>query len=63
MRNEEIDLIKIRACIFTYDQKKRAMHEGAGMDIYGVVCSCGCVAGAFVRVVFRFDGNGPVFWS
>ena len=38
-------------------------NAGAGMNIYGFVCSCGCVAGAFVRVVFRFDGNGPVFRS
>ena len=38
-------------------------NAGAGMDIYGFVCSFGCVAGAFVRGVFRFDGKGPVFRS
>ena len=38
-------------------------NAGAGMDIDGFVCSCGCVAGAFVRGVFRFDGKGPVVRS
>ena len=40
LRNEEIDLIKIRACIFTYDQKKRAMHEFMNSEFLGRISRC-----------------------
>ena len=36
---------------------------GAGMDINGFVCSCGCVVGAFVRVVSGSTATEPMIRS
>ena len=36
---------------------------GAGIDIYGFVCSCGCVVGAFVRVVLGSTATEPMIRS
>ena len=36
---------------------------GAEIDLYGFVCSRGCVVGAFVRVVLGSTATGQVFRS
>ena len=36
---------------------------GGGIDIYGFVCSCGCVDGAFVRVVSGSTATEPMIRS
>ena len=33
---------------------------GMGINIYGFVCSCGCVVGAFVRVVLGSTATRPM---